>query len=76
MIGNVYTNSIEGFWPLLKRGIGRVYHSVSERHLQRYINEYAFRHNHRDDEHALYDTVRERAKMVRAGQHGKYPPIG
>lgn len=76
VVGNVHTNTIEGFWSLLKRGIGGVYHSVSEKHLQRYINEYAFRYNHRDDERALYDTVRERVKMVRAGQHGTYSPIG
>jgi len=76
VVGNVHTNTIEGFWSLLKRGIGGVYHSVSEKHLQRYLNEYAFRYNHRDDERALFETVGERAKMVRAGQHGKYAPIG
>lgn len=76
VIGNVHTNTIDGFWSLLKRGISGVYHSVSEKHLQRYLNEYAFRYNHRDDERALFETVGERAKMVRAGQHGKYSPIG
>lgn len=76
MVGNVHTNTIEGFWSLVKRGIGGVYHSVSEKRLQSYINEYAFRYNHRDDECALFETVGERAKMVRAGQHGKYAPIG
>jgi transposase-like protein len=76
VIGNVHTNTIEGFWSLLKRGIGGVYHSVSEKHLQRYLNEYAFRYNHRDDAGALYETLRERAKIVRVGQHGKYAPIG
>jgi transposase len=72
VVGNVHTNTIEGFWSLLKRGISGVYHSVSEKHLQRYLNEYAFRYNHRDDKRALFATIGERAKKVRAGQHGKY----
>lgn len=76
VVGNVHTNTIEGFWSLLKRGISGVYHSVSEKHLQRYLNEYTFRYNHRDDERALFETVGERARKVRAGQHGKYAPIG
>jgi transposase len=46
--GDVYTNTIEGFWSLVKRGIGGVYHSVSQKHLQGYLNEYAWRYNHRD----------------------------
>ena len=45
--GNVHTNTIEGFWSLTKRGIGGVYHSVSAKHLQGYLNEYAWRYNHR-----------------------------
>ncbi len=75
VVGNVHTNTIEGFWSLLKRGISGVYHSVSEKHLQRYLNEYAFRYNHRDDGEPLYETLRERAKRVRAGQHGRYSPV-
>jgi transposase len=46
--GDVHTQTIEGFWSLVKRGIGGVYHSVSQRHLQGYLNEYAWRYNHRD----------------------------
>ena len=45
--GDVHTQTIEGFWSLLKRGIGGVYHSVSAKYLQGYIDEYAFRYNHR-----------------------------
>lgn len=41
VVGNIHTNTIEGFWSLLKRGIGGVYHSVSAKHLQSYVNEYA-----------------------------------
>ena len=55
--GRIHTNNIEGFWSLLKRGIGGVYHSVSESYLQTYINEYAFRYNHRKDDKPMFLTV-------------------
>jgi len=45
--GNVYTNTIEGFWSLLKRGIIGIYHFTSKQHLQRYVDEFAFRYNTR-----------------------------
>ena len=55
--GNVHTNTIEGFWSLLKRGIGGVYHAVSDKYLQSYLNEYSFRYNHRDDEQPMFQTM-------------------
>jgi transposase len=58
--GDVHTNTIEGFWSLLKRGIGGVYHSVSAKHLQGYLDEYAFRYNHRKDERPMFDTMLSR----------------
>jgi transposase len=45
--GTVHTNTIEGFWSLTKRGIIGVYHAVSAKHLQGYLNEYAYRYNNR-----------------------------
>jgi len=58
--GKIHTNNIEGFWSLLKRGIGGFYHAVSERYLQNYINEYGFRYNHRKDEKPMFKTVLEK----------------
>lgn len=49
VIGDAHTNSIEGFWSLVKNGIKGVYHSVSSKYLQDYFNEYAFRYNRRFD---------------------------
>ena len=45
--GGFHTNSIEGFWSLLKRGIFGIYHSVSTKHLQRYTTEFEYRYNTR-----------------------------
>ncbi len=59
--GDVHTNTIEGFWSLVKRGIGGVYHSVSAKHLQGYLNEYAWRYNHRSDERSQFETLLLRA---------------
>jgi transposase-like protein len=55
--GHAHTNNIEGFWSVLKRGISGVYHAVSEKHLQSYIDEYAFRYNHRKDEQSMFLTI-------------------
>ncbi|MFC1942045.1 IS1595 family transposase [Chloroflexota bacterium] len=54
--GIVHTNTIEGFWSLVKRGIGGVYHSVSPDYLQSYVNEYSFRYNHRKDETPMFQN--------------------
>jgi transposase-like protein len=59
--GDVHVNSLEGFWSLVKRGIGGVYHSVSSQHLQSYLSEYAWRYNHRDDTTASFRTLLFRA---------------
>jgi hypothetical protein len=43
------TNSIEGFWSLLKRGIIGIYHMVTRKHLQKYVDEFVFRYNTREE---------------------------
>jgi len=59
--GDIHTNTIEGFWSLVKRGVGGVYHAVSDKHLQGYLNEYAWPYNHRADGRALFSTLLRRA---------------
>lgn len=55
--GAVHTNTIEGFFGLLKNGIRGVYHSVSAKYLQEYLNEYTFRYNHRNDATPMFQTI-------------------
>jgi transposase-like protein len=45
--GDAYTNTIEGYFSILKRGIAGVYHHVSPQHLKRYLAEFDFRYNER-----------------------------
>jgi len=55
--GEVHTNTIEGFWSLIKRGIGGVHHSVSRKFLQGYLDEYAFRYNRRDVPEPMFKLI-------------------
>jgi transposase-like protein len=43
----ITTNTVEGFFSILKRGINGVYHHVGQQHLHRYLSEFDFRYNHR-----------------------------
>lgn len=54
--GEIHTNSIEGFWGLLKRGIMGQYHKVTLRHLHQYITEFCYRYNRRNNP-ALFDLT-------------------
>jgi transposase-like protein len=47
--GDVTTNTVEGFFSLLKRGIYGTFHSVSDKHLHRYVSEFEFRYNWRKE---------------------------
>ena len=63
--GDIHTNTVEGFWSLVKRGISGVYHSVGREYLQTYLNEYTFRYNRRfmgnQQFRAILSRVSERA---------------
>ena len=63
--GNVHTNGLENFWSLLKRTIGGTYVSVEPFHLHRYLDEQAYRFNHRKQNDAqrfagVLDAVADR----------------
>ena len=59
------TNGIESFWAMLKRGHQGIYHKMSPKHLDRYVTEFAGRHNDRDA-----DTVDQMTGIV-TGMVGK-----
>ena len=56
--GAVYTNTIEGFWSIVKRGIIGTFHKVSKKHLQLYINEFEFRYNNRKNRDIFGAAIR------------------
>ena len=59
--GQISTQSVESFWSMLKRGYVGVYHYMSEKHLQRYVDEYVGRHNGRQE-----PTMRQISGVVRS----------
>ena len=63
--GDVHTNGIESLWSLLKRAHTGTFHKLSPKHLDRYVQEFAGRHNMRD-----LDTI-DQIREVRRGMEGK-----
>lgn len=66
--GDIHTNTIEGYFSILKRGIIGTYHHVSGAHLKRYLAEFDWRYNHRT---ALGVTDTERMELAIPGIVGK-----
>ena len=63
--GMAHTNGIESFWAMLKRGYHGTYHQMSAKHLDRYVTEFAGRHNDRE-----WDTV-DQMQLIAQGMVGK-----
>lgn len=57
VMGDVHTQTIEGFWSLIKRGISGVYHNVGKGYLQSYLDEYSFRYNRRKRGNLIFNDV-------------------
>ena len=55
--GDVHTQTIEGFFSNLKRGIDGTYHSVSTRWLPSYLNEYVWRYNERNNARSMFESL-------------------
>lgn len=55
--GNCHTNTIEGFWSHLKRGISSTHVSVSSQHLNKYVGEFAFRYNNRKEPASMFQRM-------------------
>jgi transposase-like protein len=62
--GDTHTQTVEGFFALLKNAIRGVHHGVSDKWLQGYINEYCWRWNHRHDAKAMFHTLVQRSAFT------------
>jgi transposase-like protein len=56
-VGVHHTNRIEGFWAHLKRGISSTHISVSRKHLQKYVDEFAYRYNTRHNPGTMFEKM-------------------
>jgi transposase len=61
VVGDAYTNTVEGFFGNLKTGIRGNYKKVSHKWLQGYLNEFTWRYNHRFDDQSMFVTLLQRA---------------
>lgn len=63
--GRCHTNTIDGFWSQLKRSIDGTHHHVSRKHLQKYVNEFAFRYSNRyaDETSSMFDLMAGRTGL-------------
>src|SRR5271167_3695793 len=64
--GQIHTQTIDGFWSLVKRGLGGVYHSVSTKYLQSYLDEYSFRYNRRGEGNLIFLSMLKRVSELAA----------
>ena len=58
VVGAVHTNTIEGFWSIVKHGIMGTFHKVSANYLPLYVNEFEFRYNHRNNQDIFGAAIR------------------
>lgn len=58
VIGALHTNTIEGFWSLIKRGVVGTYHKVSKKYLPLYVAEFQFRYNNRLNADIFGEAIR------------------
>ncbi|MGA2410450.1 MAG: IS1595 family transposase [Candidatus Binataceae bacterium] len=58
VVGAVHTQTIEGFWSLIKRGMVGTYHKVSPKYLPLYVAEFQFRYNNRKNEDIFGEAIR------------------
>jgi transposase len=62
--GHVHTQTVEGFFGNVKRGLSGVQHNVSRRWLELYVSEFAFKYNHRDAMHPMFKIMLSNASSV------------
>ena len=55
--GKIHTNTVESAWSLFDRAVIGAYHKLSTKHLQAYLDEFAFRFNNRENPYLFRDTL-------------------
>jgi transposase-like protein len=58
VVGAIHTNTIEGFWSIMKRGVVGTYHKVSKKYLPLYVAEFQFRYNNRMNDDIFGEAIR------------------
>ena len=58
VVGDVHTNGIEGAWSLFKRSIVGAFHKMSVKHLDKYLDEFEWRFNNRNNPHIFIDALK------------------
>lgn len=61
MEGDTHTQTIEGFFSLVKNAIRGVHHGMSHKHLQGYVNEYVWRYNNRGNRNTMFRDLLDAA---------------
>ena len=73
---DIHTNTIEGFWSQLKRSLDGTYHSISAKHLQSYVDEFAFHYNQRLSPISVFESLLSRLCQFPDGRWYKSVPFG
>ena len=58
VVGAIHTNTIEGFWSLIKRGMVGTFHKVSRKYLPLYVAEFQFRYNNRENSEIFEEAIK------------------
>jgi transposase len=64
VLGTTHTQTVEGYWSLVKNGIRGVYHSVGKEYLQSYLNEYSFRYSRRHKGNLIFNDFLARVAQL------------
>lgn len=62
--GHIHTQTVEGFFGNVKRGLSGVQHNVSRKWLERYVSEFAFKYNHRDAAMPMFKLLLRRVQTA------------